>query len=51
MTISEINKTYNRIIGRLERKELKSTFDELQGLIAGTGEYVFQDQLPVAGYL
>lgn len=45
MTIIEINKTYNRIIGRLERKELKSTFDELQGLIAGTGEYVFQDQL------
>ena len=45
MTTIEINKTYQRIVGRLERKELKSAFDELQGLIAGTGEYGFQDQL------
>ena len=35
MTIQEINKAYNRIIGSLDEKELKNAFDFLQGLIAG----------------
>lgn len=45
MTIQEINKAYNRIIGSLDSKELKNAFDYLQGLIAGTREYSFQDKL------
>ena len=45
MTTIEINKTYQRIVGRLDRIELKSACDALQGLIAGTGEHGFQDQL------
>lgn len=45
MTIQEINKTYNRIVGSLDSKELKNAFDFLQGLIAGSREYSFQDRL------
>ena len=45
MTIQEINKAYNRIIGSLDCKELKNAFDFLQGLIAGAREYSFQDRL------
>ena len=45
MTIQEINKAYNRIIGSLDEKELKNAFDFLQSLIAGIREYSFQDRL------
>lgn len=45
MTIQEINKNYNRIAEWLDRKELKNVFDGLQGLIAATGNYNFQDKL------
>ncbi len=45
MTIQEINKAYDRIIGSLDNKELKNAFDFLQGLIAGIREYAFQDRL------
>lgn len=45
MTIQDINKTYSRIIEWLDRKELKNVFDGLQGLIAGSGHYNFQDKL------
>lgn len=45
MTIQEINKTYNRIIGSLDAKELKNAFDFLQGFIAGIRDYSFQDKL------
>ena len=45
MTIREINQSYNRITGALESRELKEAFDHLQGLIAGTQEYVFQDRM------
>ena len=45
MTIQEIYKTYNRIIGSLDCKELKNAFDYIQGLIAGTRKYSFQDRL------
>ena len=45
MTIREINKAYNRIIGSLEYKELKNAFEFLQSLLAGTNEYAFQDRL------
>ena len=45
MTIQEITKAYNRIIGRLDSKELKNAFDDLQGLMAGTNQYAFQDKL------
>ena len=45
MTIQDINKTYSRIIEWLDRKELKNAFDGLQGLIAGSGHYDFQDKL------
>ena len=45
MTLQEINKAYNRIIGSLDEKELKNAFDFLQGLIAGIREYSFQDRL------
>ena len=45
MTIQEINKAYDRIIGSLDNKELKNAFDFLQGLIAGAQEYAFQDRL------
>ncbi|WP_165154062.1 lipopolysaccharide assembly protein LapB [Parabacteroides sp. ZJ-118] len=45
MTIQEINKAYDRIIGSLDEKELKNAFDFLQGLIAGIRAYAFQDRL------
>jgi Tfp pilus assembly protein PilF len=44
MTTQEINKTYYRIISFLKNKELKNAFDSIQGLIAGTQEYAFQDK-------
>ena len=43
MTLQEINKAYNRIVGSLDSKELKNAFDSLQALIAGSREYSFQD--------
>lgn len=45
MTLQEIHKAYNRIIGSLDNKELKNAFDFLQSLIAGSKEYSFQDKL------
>lgn len=45
MTLQEINKSYNRIIGFLDNRELKNAFDSLQSLILGSGEYSFQDKL------
>ena len=41
MTLQEINKAYNRIIGSLDHKELKNAFDSLHALITGCGEYSF----------
>ncbi len=45
MTLHEINKLYNRIIGDLNTKELKNAFDSIQALIAGTKSFNFQDKL------
>ncbi|MGM9797218.1 MAG: tetratricopeptide repeat protein [Parabacteroides sp.] len=45
MTLQEINKTYNRIIGLLDVKELKEAFEQTQSLIAGIRDYSFMDQL------
>ena len=45
MTSQEINKTYNRIIGALDAKELKEAFEQTQSLIAGIRDYSFMDQL------
>lgn len=45
MTLQEINKEYNRIVGSLDSKELKDAFDSLQALIIGSRSYLFQDQL------
>ncbi|MDH6306073.1 tetratricopeptide (TPR) repeat protein [Parabacteroides sp. PF5-5] len=45
MTIEQINKAYNRTIGSLDNKELKSAFDTLQALIAGSDDYTFQEKL------
>ncbi len=45
MTLQEINKAYNRIIGSLDHKELKNAFDSLHALITGCGEYSFSDKL------
>jgi len=45
MTIQEIKKAYNRIIGSLDARELKNAFDSLQSLIAGSREYFFQDKV------
>ena len=45
MTLQEINKTYNRIIGLLDAKELKEAFEQTQSLIAGIRDYSFMDQL------
>lgn len=45
MTIQEIHKLYNRIIGLLDRKEIKNAFEYIQTLIAGTNEYTFQNRL------
>ncbi|WP_289227295.1 tetratricopeptide repeat protein [Parabacteroides goldsteinii] len=45
MTLQEINKAYNRIIGSLDSKELKNAFDSIQALISGSREISFQDKL------
>lgn len=45
MTIQEINRAYDRIIGSLDHKELKSAFVFLQGMISGVREYSFQEKL------
>lgn len=45
MTLQEINKAYNRIIGSLDNKELKNAFDSIQALISGSRELSFQDKL------
>lgn len=45
MTLQEINKAYNRIIGSLDDKELKNAFDSLHALITGSEEYSFSDKL------
>lgn len=45
MTLQEINKAYNRIIGSLDSKELKNAFDSIQSLISGSREISFQDKL------
>ncbi|MDR1936921.1 MAG: tetratricopeptide repeat protein [Tannerellaceae bacterium] len=45
MTLQEINQAYNRIVGLLDNKELKSAFDSLQSFISGSREYAFQDKL------
>ncbi|MDR1356900.1 MAG: hypothetical protein LBJ58_04430 [Tannerellaceae bacterium] len=45
MTQQEINQAYNRIIGSLDNRELKSAFDSLQSLISGSREYAFQEDL------
>ena len=44
MDIQEINKEYDRIVGHLDRKELKLAFDGLFGLMAGCNEYGLQDK-------
>ena len=43
--IQEIDKTYNRIVGALDRKALKNAFDLLQTFIAGNQVYAFQNKL------
>ncbi len=45
MTLQEINKAYDRIVGWTDHKELKSAFDGLLGLMAGCNEPGMQDQL------
>ncbi|MCC8154254.1 MAG: tetratricopeptide repeat protein [Tannerellaceae bacterium] len=45
MTIQEINKTYARITGSLDSRELKNAFDFLQTLISGSRQFSFQDKL------
>lgn len=45
MTIQEVNRAYLRIIGSLDEKELRNAFVFLQGMIAATREYHFQDRL------
>lgn len=45
MTIQEINKAYDRIVGSLDNKELKNAFVFLHGMIAGIREYNFQSRL------
>lgn len=39
MTLQEINKAYNRIIGSLDSKELKNAFDSIQALISEAVKY------------
>ena len=51
MTLQEINKSYNRIVGSLDSKELKNAFDSLQALIAGSREYLSGQAERTAGYL
>ncbi|MDH6534554.1 hypothetical protein D0T51_05630 [Parabacteroides sp. 52] len=45
MTIQEINKAYDRIIGSLDNKELKNAFVFLHSMIAGINEYAFHARL------
>lgn len=45
MTLQEIDKEYNRIIGSLDCKELRSAFGSIQALIAGCNASGFQDKL------
>ncbi|MCD8042181.1 MAG: tetratricopeptide repeat protein [Tannerellaceae bacterium] len=45
MIIQEINKTYARITGALDHRELKNAFDLLQTLISGSRQFHFQDKL------
>lgn len=45
MKIQQIDTTYTRITDSLDTGALKPAFDSIQGLIAGTGLYSFQDKL------
>lgn len=45
MTIQEINRAYHRIIGALDRKELKNAFVFLHSLLAGLQAYSLQEKL------
>lgn len=45
MTIAEINRAYNRIVGSLDNKELKNAFVFLHGMISGLQTYDFQSKL------
>lgn len=45
MTIQEINKTYQRITGALDNRELKNALELLQTFISGSREYNLQDKL------
>lgn len=44
MTIQEINKTYNRIIGSLDSKELKEAFVSLHSMISGLQAFEFHEK-------
>jgi tetratricopeptide (TPR) repeat protein len=45
MKIQQIDTTYTRIADSLDTGALKPAFDSIQGLIAGTGLYSFQNKL------
>ena len=46
MTLQEINKAYNRIVGSLDSKEFEECPSiTLQVLLSGSREYSFQDKL------
>jgi len=45
MTIQEINRAYDRIIGSLDNKELKDAFVFLHGMISAVKEYAFHTRL------
>jgi len=45
MTIQEVNRAYSRIIGSLDKKELKGAFVFLYGMIAAIKEYHFHERL------
>ncbi|MDL2282399.1 tetratricopeptide repeat protein [Parabacteroides sp. OttesenSCG-928-G06] len=45
MTLQEINKAYDRIVGALDKKELKNAFVYLHAMISGIQEYSFLDKL------
>lgn len=45
MTLQEINRAYDRIVGSLDNKELKNAFVFLHGLISGIQEFSFLDKL------
>ena len=42
MTLQEINKAYNRIVGSLDSKELKNAFDSLQVLLQEVANILFR---------